>query len=108
MGATGSGKSNVSHLNFRRRAWLMVFEWFLNRATETEQVEVGHGFRSCTSDIEELFCVLDGHKYCLIDSPGFEDTYQSDTEVLKKISSWLEFTSKTSSKKSKSKLSLLT
>jgi hypothetical protein len=29
----------------------------------------------------------------LIDTPGFDDTYRSDLEILQEISSWLEKTS---------------
>ena len=33
--------------------------------------------------------VLDGRRVMLIDIPGFDDTYQSDTDVLKSIAVFL-------------------
>ena len=52
---------------------------------------VGKGLQSCTDSIQaaptfELF----GRWITLIDTPGFDDTLKSDTEVLKMIAAFLE------------------
>jgi predicted GTPase len=31
----------------------------------------------------------DGTKLFLVDTPGFDDTYRSDTDILKEIANWL-------------------
>ena len=48
---------------------------------------------SCTSDVEiAKEFTLDGRKVVLIDTPGFDDTNKSDTEVLRLIAAFLEKT----------------
>ena len=54
---------------------------------------VGMGLRSCTSKVEtgdtfELF----GKSITLIDTPGFDDTTMSDTDILKMIALYLSTT----------------
>lgn len=51
---------------------------------------VGHSSHACTKDVEQspVFTV-GGRKVCLFDTPGFDDTYLSDTEVLKRIAGFL-------------------
>jgi len=51
---------------------------------------VGDDLDSCTSSIQvtEEF-VLDGRRVVLIDTPGFDDTCKSDTDVLKSIAAFL-------------------
>ena len=48
---------------------------------------------SCTSDVEvaKEFS-LDGRQVVLIDTPGFNDTNKSDTEILGLIAAFLEKT----------------
>jgi hypothetical protein len=48
------------------------------------------GLESCTAEVQlaDRF-VLDGRKVILIDTPGFDDTLRSDTEVLKMIAAFL-------------------
>ncbi|KAI0342626.1 P-loop containing nucleoside triphosphate hydrolase protein [Trametopsis cervina] len=72
MGATGSGKSS-----------------FINLMSGSS-LSVGEGLRSCTSRIElgKTF-ELDGSRVTLVDTPGFDDTTVSDTEILKMISAYL-------------------
>lgn len=73
MGATGSGKSS-----------------FINLASGSS-LEVGKGLQSCTNAVQmaEAFD-LDGRRVVLIDTPGFNDTTQSDTEVLRVIVAFLQ------------------
>ncbi|TDL17317.1 hypothetical protein BD410DRAFT_843755 [Rickenella mellea] len=72
MGATGSGKSS-----------------FVNLASQANH-KVGHGLRSCTSDIAVAGPFeLDGSSVTLIDTPGFDDTTQTDTDILNLIATFL-------------------
>ncbi|KZT63255.1 hypothetical protein DAEQUDRAFT_770777 [Daedalea quercina L-15889] len=68
MGATGSGKST-----------------FINLVSGSD-LTVNDGLKSCTSDVEfSRSFELAGRSVRLIDTPGFDDTTRSDTEVLKMI-----------------------
>jgi predicted GTPase len=53
-------------------------------------LKVGDELESCTSEIQvsEEF-VLDGRRVALVDTPGFDDTNTSDTDVLKAIAAFL-------------------
>ncbi|KAF9781361.1 P-loop containing nucleoside triphosphate hydrolase protein [Thelephora terrestris] len=72
MGVTGSGKTT-----------------FVNQATKSS-LPVGGDLESCTSEtqVSEEF-ILDGRRVALIDTPGFDDTNQKDTDVLKSIAVFL-------------------
>ncbi|KIV78963.1 hypothetical protein PV11_06561 [Exophiala sideris] len=50
---------------------------------------VGHSLVSCTTEVQEYDCIVANRKFCLIDTPGFDDTNRSDAEVLKTISDYL-------------------
>ncbi|KAF9166799.1 hypothetical protein BGX21_000840 [Mortierella sp. AD011] len=71
MGMTGVGKS------------------YLIRALSGKKVRVGHDLSSCTQDIEAVECVIYGNPITLVDTPGFDDTSRSDTEILEDIATWL-------------------
>jgi hypothetical protein len=52
---------------------------------------VGEGLESCTYDVNAaLDFELDGRVVKLIDTPGFDDTNRSDTDILATIASHLE------------------
>jgi predicted GTPase len=53
-------------------------------------LKVGHGLRSCTSAIQEVHCEVDGYPTTLVDTPGFNDTERSETEILILMAEWLE------------------
>ena len=61
-----------------------------------QDVKVNHGLKSCTWDIQEVRCCIDGQDVTLVDTPGFDDTFafdkkaRSDTEVLRLIASYLK------------------
>ncbi|KAI6114523.1 P-loop containing nucleoside triphosphate hydrolase protein [Pisolithus sp. B1] len=74
MGPTGSGKSN-----------------FINRLTGTKEEKKAHQLKSHTLDIREVKVDLpNGRRYVFVDTPGFDDTYRSDREILRTIAEWLE------------------
>ncbi|KAG8733348.1 hypothetical protein FRC11_006952 [Ceratobasidium sp. 423] len=73
-GGTGVGKST-----------------FVNDATGTDSMPVGHDLPSCTNQVmaSEIF-KLDGQDIVLFDTPGFDDTTISDADTLKRIAEFLE------------------
>ena len=62
---------------------------FINLASGSS-LRVGMGLGSCTSEVQlaDKF-TLDRRKVILIDTPGFDDTTKSDTDVLKVIAAFL-------------------
>ncbi|KAF3921970.1 hypothetical protein ABW20_dc0103622 [Dactylellina cionopaga] len=71
MGITGSGKSSFISL------------------LSDEPVEIGHGLKSHTSAIAIYPMNYLGKTVHLIDTPGFDDTYRQDIDILKDIAFWL-------------------
>ncbi|CAE6352832.1 unnamed protein product [Rhizoctonia solani] len=73
-GGTGVGKST-----------------FVNDASGTGSMLVGHDLPSCTNEVvaSETFTV-DGEEIVLFDTPGFDDTTISDADTLKRIAEFLE------------------
>ena len=55
-------------------------------------VKVGHELNSCTASIQHVIIphpTDEGRRIILVDTPGFDDTYTPDVEILKRISLWL-------------------
>ena len=54
---------------------------------------VGHGVFSCTSELQ--YAIFDnpspckGRRVIIVDTPGFDDTYVDDVEILRRITVWL-------------------
>lgn len=72
MGMTGVGKST-----------------FISYFSD-ESVMIGHTLEACTNKVAILPATLsDGTKLFLADTPGFDDTYKSDTDILREVASWL-------------------
>ncbi|KAL8847920.1 MAG: hypothetical protein Q9221_007051 [Calogaya cf. arnoldii] len=68
MGITGSGKST-----------------FISKLVDAE-IMIGHELQSCTSEVQSYgFLHQTGRRVFLLDTPGFDDTSRSDTDVLKTI-----------------------
>ena len=62
---------------------------FVNLASGS-QLAVGEGLRSCTPAVQTSRSFeLSGRQVTLIDTPGFDDTLKTDTEILKLIASFL-------------------
>jgi GTPase Era involved in 16S rRNA processing len=53
---------------------------------------VGHDLESCTSEIGIIKMTFPGYNIVFVDTPGFDDTKRSDSDILKMISDWLEIT----------------
>ena len=53
---------------------------------------VGHDLSSCTAEVEAMPFEVDGFRGSIIDTPGFDDTQLTDTEVLHRISNWMDLT----------------
>jgi len=76
MGPTGAGKST-----------------FIDIATKQGGRTVGHSLESYTVTVRAVkFQAEDGTSVIFVDTPGFDDTNRSDTDVLNMISNWLEKT----------------
>lgn len=75
MGVTGAGKST-----------------FIRLAAGRDDIKIGHDLRSCTSQVAAYSFKHGPYDVYLVDTPGFNDTTRSETEVLKEIADWLEIT----------------
>lgn len=74
MGPTGSGKTN-----------------FINKLTGGQEDKAAHRLKSHTQGIREFTVNLPSNRQCvLVDTPGFDDTYRSDRDILRTIAEWLE------------------
>jgi hypothetical protein len=57
---------------------------------------VGHALKSCTSRLQHTFVPYPGglphsknRRIVIVDTPGFDDTYTDDKEILRRIAVWL-------------------
>jgi hypothetical protein len=69
---------------------------FINTLLGEDHMLVGHEMTSCTSKLE--YFVIDpipnqprlkGRRVVIVDTPGFDDTYQDDVEILRRVAVWL-------------------
>lgn len=70
---------------------ILIGVQFIDYATKQVNQTAGHGLMSCTSEIGSALYnhPRDGQPVTLVDTPGFDDTYKSDTEILSLIAEWL-------------------
>ena len=64
----------------------------INKLAGKEVVVVGHGLESCTTEIKPVTIqhpTEENRRIILVDTPGFDDTYVDDVEILKSIADWL-------------------
>jgi GTPase Era involved in 16S rRNA processing len=71
MGITGSGKST-----------------FIKEVTG-QDVPVGSGISSTTTQVKTYEATVDGQKVLLVDTPGFDDSEKTEGEILRNITSKL-------------------
>jgi len=64
---------------------------FIECATHQDGRTVGHKLRSFTEDIRTVRILhpADGHPVLFVDTPGFDDTFKSDIEILSLIADFL-------------------
>jgi hypothetical protein len=64
---------------------------FIAVASNKGHDAVNHGHESAASAIRTIKAThpKDGHPVVFVDTPGFDDTYVSDTDTLHKIADWL-------------------
>ncbi|KAH8665154.1 hypothetical protein BGZ60DRAFT_529496 [Tricladium varicosporioides] len=58
---------------------------FISRATGRTDLYIGDDLESRTHEVLPIPFRLDGQKVTLIDTPGFDDTYQSDADILQLV-----------------------
>ncbi|CEL59941.1 hypothetical protein RSOLAG1IB_09225 [Rhizoctonia solani AG-1 IB] len=92
FGATGTGKTTVinSLIYFIIKSLTVYsFTQFVNDASG-EMLEVGNDLESCTQEVTPTKTFqVDGQGVILFDTPGFDDTQLSDTEILQRITAFL-------------------
>ncbi|KAK5653197.1 hypothetical protein OQA88_9095 [Cercophora sp. LCS_1] len=76
LGPTGVGKSS-----------------FIHHFVEGGRTpKVGAELASETQGIEAFQCISNGHRFLVVDTPGFDDSYWSETSVFEELVSWLAAT----------------
>ncbi|CAE6388984.1 unnamed protein product [Rhizoctonia solani] len=72
FGPTGSGKTTFGNV------------------ASGDSMKVGRGLKSCTQDVQPTtMFTVDGKPIVIVDCPGFDDTYLSETEILKTVAGFL-------------------
>jgi predicted GTPase len=64
----------------------------INRLTDSDTAKVGEELDSCTKSISNHDFEVDERMGTIIDTPGFDDTFNSDTEILIMTSDYLKAT----------------
>ncbi|KAF8441315.1 P-loop containing nucleoside triphosphate hydrolase protein, partial [Boletus edulis BED1] len=72
MGPTGSGKTN-----------------FINKLTGNAEQHVASNLKSDTQHVIPYPIFHYGLRLVLVDTPGFDDTYRQDAEILRVVADWL-------------------
>ena len=84
------------------RIWLTFHHKFLNSFLsflgDQKRLPVGDKLVACTSQLESIVLEgltnpwrrIKGRRVVMVDTPGFDDTYAGDFEILQRIARWLE------------------
>ena len=95
MGPTGSGKSTVRLSRYLSQNSTGLYQsQFISLATGFD-TGVGHTLESCTSEIKIVKLSvpeLSDSDVVFVDTPGFDDTHKSDSDILKMVADWLKST----------------
>ncbi|KAH9925224.1 uncharacterized protein B0H18DRAFT_933679 [Fomitopsis serialis] len=88
MGSTGTGKSTVGIVQYAD-SWYLSTLQFINLVSGSN-LRVGTGLHSQTATVElsKMF-EHKSQRIVMVDTPGFDDTIESDTDVLITIASYL-------------------
>ncbi|KAG6847834.1 hypothetical protein H0H93_005620 [Arthromyces matolae] len=93
MGPTGVGKSTVRDpciINTLKMT--LSHSQFVNYVVDGNNMEVGRNPESCTKYLQHVVFPHPGdptRRIIVVDTPGFNDTYTSDYEILRRIAVWL-------------------
>ncbi|GMF67501.1 unnamed protein product [Aspergillus oryzae] len=101
MGITGVGKSTfISHFNedalvgdslMSCKPFPFPFPQFLTYLSLKKQSHLPNSPKTGTTEVGIHKAQIDNQRIYLIDTPGFDDTTRSDTDVLVEIADWLRF-----------------
>ena len=73
--------------------FLLMFGYqMINQLAGEDVVVVGHSLNSCTTENKPVIIqhpTEENRRIILVDTPGFDDTYINDVEILKSIADWL-------------------
>ena len=90
MGPTGSGKTNVSVFVVPSTSDSQVKDdQFINKLTGNAEKQKASNLRSSTQNVTPYHISYQDVRLVLVDTPGFDDTYRQDTEILRVIADWL-------------------
>ena len=100
MGPTGAGKSRVRRLvkrsKFSSESHVSLPQFIDIATKQAHSGNVGHSLQSCTSEVRAVrYRRIDDNairSYVIVDTPGFDDTKKSDSEILGLIADWLKAT----------------
>ena len=70
-------------------SWLR-YPQFIHQLTGNKKEKGANGLTSCTQGITEFAVMTSKGRYVFVDTPGFDDTYRSDRDILRTIANWLE------------------
>ena len=68
---------------------------FINTVAKNSNIAIGHGLESCTSAINTVrlsFPEQIASDIVFVDTPGFDHTNKTETDILKMVADWLKTT----------------
>ncbi|KAL9615846.1 MAG: hypothetical protein Q9204_008653 [Flavoplaca sp. TL-2023a] len=91
MGPTGTGKSTfISKLAAREMKIGHHLHSCKKHSQHHEKALLSDVGRSGTDQVEEVPCKVGDEYVILVDTPGFNDTHRSDTEILTALADWMK------------------